>query len=121
MDKLIDLMPSESTKRPKLEIREDPQTGLISILNVTSHQVDTMSEAFDMYKSGTQARKTASTSMNEDSSRSHLVFAIIVRTTNNQTGQRSSAKLSFCDLAGSEKVSKANPTIAQLNEGKAIN
>jgi hypothetical protein len=24
MDKLIDLMPSESTKRPKLEIREDP-------------------------------------------------------------------------------------------------
>jgi hypothetical protein len=24
-------------------------------------------------------------------------------------------------LAGSEKVSKANPTISQLNEGKAIN
>jgi hypothetical protein len=39
-----------------------------------------------MYKSGTLARKTASTAMNEDSSRSHLVFAIIVQTINNQTG-----------------------------------
>jgi len=59
--------------------------------------------------------------MNEDSSRSHLIFAMIVKTINNQTGQTSSAKISFCDLAGSEKVNKANPTIAQLNEGKAIN
>jgi hypothetical protein len=50
--------------------------------------------------------------MNEDSSRSHLIFAMIVKTVNNQTGQTSSAKISFCDLAGSEKVNKANPTIA---------
>jgi len=122
MDKLIDLMPVESNaKPPKLEIREEPQTGLISILNVATHPVDNLAQAYGIYKTGTLSRKTASTAMNEDSSRSHLVFAVIVRTVNNQTGQRSSAKLSFCDLAGSEKVSKANPTICQLNEGKAIN
>ena len=81
----------------------------------------TLEEAFEIYKTGIVQRKTATTSMNEDSSRSHLIFAVIVRTQNNQTGQRSYSKISFCDLAGSEKVNKANPTIAQLNEGKAIN
>lgn len=33
MDKLLDLMATD--KHPKLEIREDPSTGMISILNVT--------------------------------------------------------------------------------------
>lgn len=85
MDRLNDLMFDDSgtTGKPKLEIREDPQTGLISILGVTTHPVTTLKEAFDIYQLGTQQRKTASTSMNEDSSRSHLIFAMIVKTVNN--------------------------------------
>ena len=53
MDKLIDLMPNNSgQKPPKLEIREDPTTGLVSILNVTMHTVNALKEAFDIYKMG---------------------------------------------------------------------
>lgn len=59
--------------------------------------------------------------MNDSSSRSHFVFALIVNTTNLDTNQHSSSKISFVDLAGSEKVNKAKPTINQLMEAKAIN
>lgn len=44
--------------------------------------------------------------MNDASSRSHLIFAIIVDSTNVNTGVRTIGKLSFVDLAGSEKNSK---------------
>ena len=59
--------------------------------------------------------------MNEASSRSHFIFSVIVTTTNLSTNQQSKAKLSFVDLAGSEKVKKAKPTHIQLKEGISIN
>ena len=37
MDKLNDLMATEPPSQGKLEIREDPSTGMISILNVMKH------------------------------------------------------------------------------------
>ena len=44
--------------------------------------------------------------MNDASSRSHLIFSIIVDSTNVNTNVRTIGKLSFVDLAGSEKSSK---------------
>ena len=44
--------------------------------------------------------------MNDESSRSHLVFSIIIDTQNMNTTVRNVGKLSFVDLAGSEKSSK---------------
>ena len=45
----------------------------------------------------------------------------MITTTNLVTKQQSKAKLSFVDLAGSEKVKKLNPTQNQLKEGISIN
>ena len=59
--------------------------------------------------------------MNEDSSRSHFIFSIIVNTFNHNTNTRSSAKISFVDLAGSERCKKSNPTVAQQKEANEIN
>lgn len=59
--------------------------------------------------------------MNDSSSRSHFIFSIIVHTKNLDTNQLSTSKISFVDLAGSEKVNKSKPTINQLKEAKAIN
>lgn len=59
--------------------------------------------------------------MNDSSSRSHFIFALIVHSTNLDTLQKSSSKISFVDLAGSEKVDKSKPTISQLKEARAIN
>lgn len=44
--------------------------------------------------------------MNDASSRSHLVFSIICDSTNVNTGVHTIGKLSFVDLAGSEKSAK---------------
>src|SRR6185437_9295427 len=74
-----------------------------------------------IYDLGVKSRKVSSTDMNNASSRSHLIFSIIVETVNNETNQKSKGKISFVDLAGSERVSKANPTVERLKEGKAIN
>ena len=108
-------------RKPKLDLREDPETGMMSIMNVQTLPVNSLQEANKIYEYGIQQRKTAHTQMNDASSRSHFIFAIIVTTTNLSTNQQSKAKLSFVDLAGSEKVKKSHPTPTQLKEGIAIN
>lgn len=45
----------------------------------------------------------ASTKMNRESSRSHLIMSIVIETTNLQTQSVARGKLSFVDLAGSER------------------
>ena len=94
---------------------------MMSIINVQTLPVNSLKEANQIYEYGIMQRKTAHTIMNEASSRSHFIFAIIVTTTNHTTNQQSKAKLSFVDLVGSEKVKKSNPTPNQLKEGIAIN
>jgi hypothetical protein len=59
--------------------------------------------------------------MNDSSSRSHLIFSIIVRCQNKQTGLRTVGKLSFVDLAGSERGGKTGNDKEGAAEGRAIN
>jgi len=47
--------------------------------------------------------------MNSESSRSHLIFGLVVQIKNLKTGELTSSKLSLVDLAGSERSSKSNP------------
>ena len=59
--------------------------------------------------------------MNDESSRSHLIFSIIVDSTNVNTNVRTIGKLSFVDLAGSEKSSKTGTDGQGQAEANAIN
>ena len=59
--------------------------------------------------------------MNDASSRSHLVFSLIIDTANINTGVRNIGKLSFVDLAGSEKSSKTGVDKQGQEEANAIN
>ena len=59
--------------------------------------------------------------MNATSSRSHLIFSVIVNARNKQTRQRTVGKLSLVDLAGSERVSKTGASAERLKEANAIN
>jgi len=61
--------------------------------------------------------------MHDQSSRSHLIFGIVIQSKNNNTGEISRGKISFVDLAGSERQSKSNPNmnIDLLRESNAIN
>lgn len=59
--------------------------------------------------------------MNEASSRSHLIYSIIIDATNRQTKIRTLGKLSFVDLAGSESQKKTGTNKEGADEARAIN
>jgi len=60
--------------------------------------------------------------MNSASSRSHLIFSVEIKATNLHTDQPTTiGKLSFVDLAGSEKQSKTGVDDQGAREAVAIN
>uniref|UniRef100_A0A914PPI7 Kinesin motor domain-containing protein n=1 Tax=Panagrolaimus davidi TaxID=227884 RepID=A0A914PPI7_9BILA len=86
-------------------------------------EVKTFPECMESFIDGLKRRRTAETSMNRESSRSHAFFKISLETTEldgNTTRVRSSC-LNLVDLAGSERQSQTNNTGAQLKESGQIN
>ena len=73
----------------------------------------------NLIKLGHKVRKTASTSTNDTSSRSHTVL-FLYRNFKCQ-GEDVRCKLCFIDLAGSEKVRKSGAQGQTLEEAKKIN
>jgi hypothetical protein len=79
---------------------------MIVIKNVTEVTLTDVSMTEQIFEEGLSHRKTRKTAMNEASSRSHLVFSIIIDAYNLSTKVQTVGKLSFVDLAGSERSSK---------------
>lgn len=122
IDTLTDLLlPKDMRKNPPhLDIKEDAK-GMIFIQDVTKYPIKNAEETRRIFDLGLLNRKTSSTQMNKTSSRSHLIFSILIETVNKQTKQRAVGKLSFVDLAGSERADKAGTSAERLKEGRAIN
>jgi hypothetical protein len=88
-------------------------------------------EIYSLMQRGAMVRATASTKMNDVSSRSHAVFIIIVEqmsmnaeVLNNQNElmkQIKVGKMNLVDLAGSERVRVTGATGKRLEECKKIN
>jgi len=74
----------------------------LTILSVTSP-----SEVETFLEMGTKNRSTASTNMNEHSSRSHLIYTIYLSGINLIENISFTSKLHLIDLAGSERLSKS--------------
>jgi kinesin family protein C1 len=79
---------------------------MIVIKNVTEVVLTDVSMTEQIFEEGLSHRKVRKTAMNEASSRSHLVFSIIIDAYNLSTKVQTVGKLSFVDLAGSERSSK---------------
>ena len=120
-DRLIDLQ-AVATKAPeqKLVIKKDIK-GMVYVENALMVPCHTRTELEGAVARGLKGRKTSSTKMNADSSRSHLVLSIVITATNLQTQHITKGKLTFVDLAGSERVKKSGSTGDQLKEAQAIN
>lgn len=86
------------------------------MLSVTSStEVETFLEM------GIKNRATASTNMNEHSSRSHLIYTIYISGTNFIENITFSSKLHLIDLAGSERLSKTVTNAETQKEAIFIN
>ncbi len=120
LDDLRDLLLPKNTVKVPLEIKES-STGMVFINGVSEIDIHNVAEANKIFTFGLEHRMTRQTKMNDSSSRSHLIFAIIITATNNQTRVRTVGKISFVDLAGSESSKKTGVDKQGADEARAIN
>ncbi|XP_050403052.1 myosin-2 heavy chain [Patella vulgata] len=120
-EKLIDLFAKPGNyDEDRLDIKKDKK-GMVFIQGAVVKDAHNDQELFALFEEGSKNRHTASTKMNAESSRSHLVVGIVLESTNKITGQLMKGKLSLVDLAGSERVGKTGATAEQLKEAMSIN
>jgi DNA repair exonuclease SbcCD ATPase subunit len=105
--------------KASLEIRRSKE-GRIEVPNLTKEKVESIQEVMQLLKTGNGNRATASTDMNEHSSRSHMVLIVDVYSGVDES-QRNKGTLYLVDLAGSERVRKSNVQGDQLKEAGFIN
>lgn len=94
---------------------------MIQVLNTQILDIQTLNEAVSAFDRGIKSRKISATELNDVSSRSHMIFTIIIQTENTETRQRTKSKISFVDLAGSERYDKQNASAERVKEGTKIN
>ena len=100
------LHPSERHAAPKLVIRRDGK-GVVYVEGVTVREAESREALSRILTSGLKHRSVAGTRMNSESSRSHLIFCILIETVNIRTQRTTLGKLTLVDLAGSERVSRS--------------
>jgi kinesin family protein 5 len=103
-----------------LPINEDKNRG-VYVKGLQEVYVSSIQEVYEVMRIGDGSRKKASTNMNEESSRSHSIFVIMIQQKDTLSGTSKIGKLYLVDLAGSEKVGKTGATGQTLEEAKKIN
>ena len=111
MENIRDLLDKEKIN---LKIRDDKIRG-IYIQDATESYVSNQNNVYDLMKIGNNKRAVAATKMNEESSRSHMIFMLHV-SQNNLIDM--SAKAGKLCLAGSEKIAKTGAKGTVLEESK---
>lgn len=112
--KVFDLLADKA----KLRVLEDGKQQ-VQIVGLTEKVVDNVDEVLKLIQHGNAARTSGQTSANSNSSRSHAVFQIIVRSPGMH---RVHGKFSLIDLAGNERGADTSSANRQTRmEGAEIN
>ncbi|KAF9764691.1 Kinesin-like protein KIF15 [Nosema granulosis] len=101
-----------------LNLREDPIKSVV-IENLTINNSENFETSMEFYSRGIKTRRTKSTAMNMESSRSHSIFTVYIK--NNANNVIKESKLSFVDLAGSERLKDLEVKNIQIKETTGIN
>lgn len=105
--------------KASLEIRRSKE-GRIEVPHLTKEPVSCIEDVISLLKKGNANRATAATSMNDTSSRSHMVLWVDVNCgLEGQPGNKGT--LFLVDLAGSERVKKSEVEGDHLKEAGHIN
>lgn len=108
---LYDLLNDRRLLRP-LEDRE----GHVKIHGLKEYRIQNSETMLQVFHYGNQSRTTSKTQSNETSSRSHAVLQILLKKKRDTFG-----KLSFIDLAGSERGTDRGSDLKLRMEGAEIN
>lgn len=130
--------PETPVQRQALKVREHPIFGPY-VVDLSAHSVDSYSALRNWLAVGNSQRATASTAMNDKSSRSHSIFNIVLNLTDLSSDgsdgmssdtdsgtvvslrQTRRSKISLVDLAGSERISVSGSNGERIREGVSIN
>lgn len=85
--------------RKKLHPREDGKSNVV-ISGLKEYEIVNVQGLMQVFEYGNNVRSTGSTNANADSSRSHAIMQIVLKDRANRSVE---GKLSFIDLAGSER------------------
>jgi kinesin family member 1 len=118
-EQIRDLINPENKK--VLKVREHPLTGpYVEDLTIIPAENFYAVNQFMLF--GNKHRVTASTKMNDTSSRSHAVFTVYLSQIDKQTNKEIlKSKLCLVDLAGSERVKESGVSGIHLKEAVDIN
>lgn len=97
---------SDDDKPHSLELREDPQLGVV-INGLQEIKAQNSKEVLDLLLLGNKYRTTEMTDANDESSRSHAMLMVSIEKREKDSGTEAevhSSKLNMIDLAGSERV-----------------
>ena len=97
-EKISDLLTDESAKG-KIVIRETAEKG-VYVEGTSVVGCHCSEEVLSLMRRGAQNRRTGATRMNQESSRSHLIFEMRLEQESTRT---STSKVCLVDLAGSER------------------
>ncbi|XP_052182840.1 kinesin-like protein KIN-13B [Diospyros lotus] len=118
--KLFDLL----NERKKLCMREDGKQQ-VCIVGLQEYKVSDVDTIKDLIEKGSATRSTGTTGANEESSRSHAILQLVIKKSvdgNESKPPRVVGKLSFIDLAGSERGADTTDNDKQTRmEGAEIN
>ncbi|XP_037910484.1 kinesin-like protein Klp98A isoform X2 [Hermetia illucens] len=105
-----------------LRVREHRSLGPY-VENLSQHAVNDYEEILECINRGNIQRTTASTNMNDTSSRSHAIFTITFVQAGymNDMPSETVSKIHLVDLAGSERANATGATGQRLKEGAHIN
>ncbi|XP_019156476.1 PREDICTED: kinesin-like protein KIN-4A [Ipomoea nil] len=119
--------------KPSIQIRET-SNGVITLAGSSERSVRDLKEMADCLEQGSLSRATASTNMNNQSSRSHAIFTITMEqirkvnpmvssdgNNNSMTEEHLCAKFHLVDLAGSERAKRTGSDGLRFKEGVHIN
>ncbi|EGB03936.1 hypothetical protein AURANDRAFT_1243, partial [Aureococcus anophagefferens] len=117
-EQIRDLL-SDKVGAKKLEVRRGDRGNYVPDLTEVDVRGD--DEVLELMAISDRARSMASTDMNEQSSRSHMLMNVTVESFHKATGVTTVGKLHLVDLAGSERPSKSGATGQALKEAQNIN
>jgi len=121
-ESIRDLLRTHSTDDIRHDIKRD-STGYTMVTDVTMQEIDpnNSSEIDAIMETAARHRSVGQTAMNERPSRSHSVFCLHLRASNESQGIVLKGALNLVDLAGSERLERSQATGARKTETVAIN
>ncbi len=119
--KFVDLLAEGKMKKNTKIAAKRNAKGVVEVTGATIKYVTNAEELQALIDSGTRHRHVSATAMNAQSSRSHLIMAVMVESENLKTKVATLGKLSLVDLAGSESQKKTGATGDTLKEAQSIN